>query len=184
MKLQTVSWILLGCSSNLKNLFLELELYVDEVDLYITEKYLNESYNSCKNVQFPSTGQLALDVMCGGWGASKCSAKRWFAFFGDVNEDHVPLQMNYKAQKTTAKVGRFTPLNPRIVPCDESVDVSYQLPQVLVLVSIYKPFINRESIQRVHASTAPHLVQPHPRLSPFNKSFCCSVSTATERQFS
>lgn len=136
MKLHTVSWTLFGSSTDLKYFILQLEWYVDEVDLYITEKYLNESYNSCKNVQFPSTGQLALDVMCGGWGASKCSAKRWFDFFGDVNEDHVPLQMNYKAQKTTAKVGRFTPLNPRIVPCDESVDVSYQLPQVPKLFSI------------------------------------------------
>lgn len=101
-----------------------IETYVNAIDLYITEQYVNGSYESCKNVQFPSSGQLGLDLMCGPWGADKCSALRWYGFMGDANMDIVPFQINYKVRNSTEKVGEFTPLNPRIVPCNASVDVS------------------------------------------------------------
>lgn len=72
---------------------------------------------------FPSSGQLGLDLMCGGWGAAKCSALRWYGFMGDAEEDVVPFQINYLVQKSAAKVDGFTPFNPRVIPCNESVDV-------------------------------------------------------------
>lgn len=96
---------------------------MNEIDLYITEQFINETYKSCKNVVFPSSGQLGLDLMCGGWGAAKCSALRWYGFMGDAEEDVVPFQINYLVQKSAAKVDGFTPFNPRVIPCNESVDV-------------------------------------------------------------
>lgn len=102
-----------------------IESYIDEIDIYITEDYLNGTFNSCKNVQVPSTGQLAFDLMCGSWGASKCTPQRWFHFMGDAkNNLYVPFQINYLPQKSTDIVNNMKPLNPKIVPCSESIDVS------------------------------------------------------------
>jgi Niemann-Pick C1 protein len=55
-------------------LFLETNSsYITEVDLHITTNYMEGTYNSCRQVYVPALGQLALDIMCGQWGASRCS---------------------------------------------------------------------------------------------------------------
>lgn len=101
------------------------ETYVDGIDVHITEQYMNGTFNSCKSVQFPSSGQLALDLMCGDWGASRCSPMRWYTFMGDAEgNSFVPFQINYRPHDSSAKVDGFTPMDPRVVPCNESVDVS------------------------------------------------------------
>ena len=101
---------------------------MDEIDLYVTEDYLNGTYESCKNVLMPSTGQKAIDLMCGQWGAVKCSPYRWFQHMGDDKpggEDRIPFQMNYKLIKSSDVIkAEIKPLNPLITPCSQSVDVS------------------------------------------------------------
>lgn len=69
----------------------------------------------------PSTGKLALDMMCGEWGASRCSPKKWFEFMGDAEGNpFVPFQITY----ITDKIDGYTPLDPVIVPCNKAVNVS------------------------------------------------------------
>lgn len=51
--------------------------FITGVDLFLSEDYLNGTYDSCSKVSVPSTGQLALDIMCGQWGASRCSAIKY-----------------------------------------------------------------------------------------------------------
>lgn len=58
--------------------------------------------------------------MCGEWGAAKCTPRRWFRFMGDVKEDFVPFQINYRYHNASAK--GFTPFSPKVVPCNESLD--------------------------------------------------------------
>jgi Niemann-Pick C1 protein len=85
---------------------------------------MNGTFDSCKNVQFPSSGQLALDLMCGDWGASRCSPARWYGFMGNAeNNPFVPFQINYRQHNTSSVVDGFKPLNPRVSPCNESFDV-------------------------------------------------------------
>ncbi|KAG5682988.1 hypothetical protein PVAND_012302 [Polypedilum vanderplanki] len=97
--------------------------YVDEIDIYITEKYFNGTYDSCKNVIYPSSGQLALDLMCGSWGASKCSPARWFGYMGDaVNNPFVPFQINYLPQDSSSRNDDIKPLDSKVVPCNQPVD--------------------------------------------------------------
>lgn len=97
--------------------------YVNGINLHVTERYLQETFDSCINVQFPSSGQLALDLMCGDWGAARCTPKRWYEFLGDGSKEHVPFQINYITHQSTDEVDGFRPLNPKIVRCNESVDV-------------------------------------------------------------
>ncbi|XP_074113620.1 Niemann-Pick type C-1a isoform X4 [Cotesia typhae] len=94
--------------------------YVNAVDVFITNKYLQGTFTSCKKVSVPSLGQLALDVMCGDWGASRCTPERWFTFMGDANNPYVPFQINYIG--TDAKVGPFSPMDPEVTPCSKALN--------------------------------------------------------------
>lgn len=101
-------------------MFLDIS-YINGIEVYITNKYINGTFNSCNKVSVPSTGQLALDMMCGDWGASRCSAKRWFDFLGDASNIYVPFQITYKPVDDS--VDGFEPMNPKVTPCSQPLDV-------------------------------------------------------------
>ncbi|XP_032670245.1 NPC intracellular cholesterol transporter 1 homolog 1b-like isoform X2 [Odontomachus brunneus] len=70
--------------------------YVEEVEVHVTEKYINDTYDSCKYVVNPTSGNLAMDLACGDKGASRCSPKLWYEYMGDLkNNPLTPIQMNY-----------------------------------------------------------------------------------------
>ncbi|XP_070495795.1 NPC intracellular cholesterol transporter 1 isoform X3 [Chironomus tepperi] len=99
----------------------ENKTYIDEIDIYIEDEYFNGAYDSCKHVIYPSTGQLALDLMCGEWGASKCSPAKWFGSMGDASNPFVPFQINYLPQNSSNRNDEIKPLNPKVVPCNQPV---------------------------------------------------------------
>lgn len=131
---------------------------MNEIDLYVSDRYIRGTFDSCKNVQFPSTGQLSLDLMCGSWGAAKCTADRWYSFMSDVSEDFVPFQINYKTENTEAVMKGFTQLNPRIVQCNESIDVRNFTSYLFMFVH---DKLNRGLRQHAHAWIALHRVLNH-----------------------
>ncbi|XP_049279815.1 NPC intracellular cholesterol transporter 1 isoform X3 [Anopheles funestus] len=100
--------------------------YITKIDIHITQQYLNGTFESCNQVSVPSTGQLALDLMCGDWGASRCSAKKWFYYMGDAeNNLYVPFQIDYVAHSSPNEtIDGYLPWNPRIVPCNEKLDAN------------------------------------------------------------
>ncbi|XP_033197934.1 Niemann-Pick type C-1a isoform X5 [Bombus vancouverensis nearcticus] len=95
--------------------------YVNGIDIYITNKYMEGTFNSCNKVSVPSTGQLAMDLMCGIWGASRCTTLKWFHYMGDAaNNQYVPFQITYK--NTDEPVGSFIPVDPKITPCNKALN--------------------------------------------------------------
>lgn len=68
----------------------------------------------------PSTGTLVLDLMCGDWGAARCTAKRWFEYMGTPDGVYVPFSIRYITNPNTT----FTLHNPKIIPCNQAIDVS------------------------------------------------------------
>lgn len=102
--------------------------YIDEMNIYVSETYLNGTFTSCKQVSVPSTGQLALDLMCGEWGAAKCTPMRWFTYMGTAGEQSpfVPFQINYKnvLGPVVHDNHTFQPLSPVVTPCNQAFDVS------------------------------------------------------------
>lgn len=76
-------------------------------------------------VSVPSTGQLALDLMCGEYGASRCSSKKWFHYMGDMDTNpYVPFQINYVTDGLNSVTKGFKPLDPKTVPCSSPLNVS------------------------------------------------------------
>ncbi|XP_025834125.1 NPC intracellular cholesterol transporter 1 isoform X2 [Agrilus planipennis] len=95
-------------------------LYINSVDVYLSNHYMDGMYDSCKQVSVPSTGQLAMDIMCGGWGASKCSASRLFQFMGSTNlNPYAPFQITYI--NSSEPVGKYVPKDFDIVPCSKGI---------------------------------------------------------------
>lgn len=116
------------------NLFPGTE-YVNGIDLYITNKYLDGTFNSCNKVSVPSTGQLALDLMCGEWGASRCTPLKWFHFMGDAeNNIYVPFQITYV--NTDRPVRSFVPLDPPITPCSKPLNVSITFFEMCIYIYV------------------------------------------------
>lgn len=54
--------------------------YVESLDFYMSDKYINGVYDSCKNVINPASGALAMDFGCGHSGAKHCTARKWVCF--------------------------------------------------------------------------------------------------------
>ncbi|XP_076243132.1 Niemann-Pick type C-1a isoform X2 [Calliopsis andreniformis] len=95
--------------------------YINAIDVYITNRYMKGTFNSCSKVSVPSTGQLAMDIMCGEWGAIRCTANRWFHYMGDAeNNNYVPFQITYK--NTDEPIGAFTPVDPKVTPCNKALN--------------------------------------------------------------
>ncbi|KAF5295230.1 hypothetical protein FQR65_LT10514 [Abscondita terminalis] len=95
--------------------------YIAGIDYFIGNNYIEGTYNSCKGVSVPSTGQKALDIMCGPWGASRCNPMNWFEFMGDAdNNFYVPFKIKYK--NTTKPVGKFVPMDTPTIPCQQALN--------------------------------------------------------------
>ncbi|XP_013101655.2 NPC intracellular cholesterol transporter 1 isoform X3 [Stomoxys calcitrans] len=99
------------------------KLYVNNIDLHITANYTNSTYKSCSQVSVPSTGQLAMDIVCGDHTASRCSATKWFTYMGDSSNLYVPFQITYvQHQNSSSIIDGYRPLDPRTVPCSSPLN--------------------------------------------------------------
>ena len=84
--------------------------YMKAVDVYVTEEYSNNLYNSCKSVQFPQDSQRVISIMCGGTGT--CNPVQWLTFLGDPIQNHVsPFPMHYYFTDTVPRHPEMIPLN-------------------------------------------------------------------------
>ncbi|XP_017025835.1 NPC intracellular cholesterol transporter 1 isoform X2 [Drosophila kikkawai] len=95
--------------------------YISAVDLHISTEYINKTYKSCSQVSVPQTGQLALDLMCGSYSASRCNPTKWFNFMGDGTSPYVPFQITYIQHEPKDKSNDFRPTNPKTIPCNQAV---------------------------------------------------------------
>ncbi|XP_017042857.1 NPC intracellular cholesterol transporter 1 isoform X1 [Drosophila ficusphila] len=96
--------------------------YITSVDLHVSTEYVNKTYKSCSQVSVPQTGQLAFDLMCGAYPASRCNPTKWFNFMGDATSPYVPFQITYIQHEPNSKSDEFKPLNVTTVPCNQAVN--------------------------------------------------------------
>ena len=68
---------------------------VKSVTYHVSEEYNDLTYESCKNVQFPSTSDTVMGLLCGPHGSKGCTAKRWFDYMGSITNGYSPFQINY-----------------------------------------------------------------------------------------
>lgn len=57
-----------------------LSAYILELSVRLSSDYMEATYNSCKEVAYPSTGGLVLDAACGEYTSTYCTAERYVVF--------------------------------------------------------------------------------------------------------
>ncbi|XP_046615474.1 NPC intracellular cholesterol transporter 1 homolog 1b-like [Neodiprion virginianus] len=102
----------------------EVVQYINEVQIYLGEEYAEGTYNSCSGVLHPASGNLAMDLACGPYGASRCTYKLWYEYMGTASDDGlVPFQMTY-VWDADDSLSSNSSLNPETKTCDEAYDNS------------------------------------------------------------
>lgn len=104
----------------------EFQEAITEIDFYVTPDFANGLYDSCKNVLFPSTNQPVIQVLCGPYGISNCSAQNLLSYMGSVSNGMSPIQINYIYKNSSLIVNgsNIDPFNITMTPCNEAVTKS------------------------------------------------------------
>lgn len=67
-----------------------------------------------------------MDIMCGEYPASRCSANKWFTYMGSADNVYVPFQITYiQHDNSSSIIDGYRPLDPPTVPCSSPLNVSY-----------------------------------------------------------
>ena len=89
---------------------------IQMVDYHVSDTYANGLYDSCKDVQMPSTNAKALDIICGK-PAADCSVQDWLDFMGSTTNGQTPFTINYHIHN--ASTADVRPMNHSVTPCDQ-----------------------------------------------------------------
>ncbi|XP_022904065.2 NPC intracellular cholesterol transporter 1 homolog 1b-like [Onthophagus taurus] len=69
--------------------------YIDAIDVYIDETFMNTTFESCKSVTMPQTGGPVMDsIGCSDYVAAFCTTERFFNFLG-LDNPYLPFNMTY-----------------------------------------------------------------------------------------
>ncbi|KRT84518.1 hypothetical protein AMK59_2340 [Oryctes borbonicus] len=80
------------------------EHYILEVDVLISEVYMNTTFESCKQVSLPSAGGLIMETLaCVDYGSAYCTPQRFFDYMGLTNP-YLPFRMNYIPQPDNTEI--------------------------------------------------------------------------------
>jgi len=96
---------------------------VAELEYAVSDEFAGGMYNSCRDVQNPSSGKHALDLLCGD--ASVCNPAYWLKFLGDKSLNPAlpfPIDFVMTSNDTFVPGPNVTlqPMRGRIEPCGES----------------------------------------------------------------
>ena len=97
---------------------------VSELTYAVSEEFGVGMFNSCRDVQNPSSGKHALDMLCGK-DTSRCTPQNWLDYMGNTTQNpYVPFTIIFNVtSKDTFVPGPNVTLHPmtsHIEPCNES----------------------------------------------------------------
>ena len=72
---------------------------------YISYDYAYDNYDSCKNVLNPATSGLAMDFLCGPWGAKDCNPQKWLDYMGSTANGYSPFDILYTISNAQGSTG-------------------------------------------------------------------------------
>ncbi|CAH1126728.1 unnamed protein product [Ceutorhynchus assimilis] len=93
--------------------------YVDTLTLAARDRTLEGIYNSCKDVSLPSTGEAVMQSACGVYGSIWCTAKRFFDYIDDPDQNPFAPFRIYFADR-----GTDSPLDFVVPSCDQAYEGS------------------------------------------------------------
>ena len=72
----------------------EVEM-VESVKYFAKMDFVEDLYDSCKDVQVPALGGSVMNFLCGPWGGADCNPYRLFDFLGSLSNGYAPFAINY-----------------------------------------------------------------------------------------
>jgi len=92
---------------------------VKAVTYFVSEEFNEQTYQSCKNVQYPETSDTVMGLLCGAHGSGSCTAKRWFDYMGSTDNGYSPFQISYE-YGTGRSADNHTFHSPKAYKCSEA----------------------------------------------------------------
>ncbi|BFZ21461.1 hypothetical protein BsWGS_24500 [Bradybaena similaris] len=91
------------------------------VDYILSNKSANEMYNSCHNVQNPSSNQPALALLCGR-DYDKCTVSSWLDYMGSTSNQQTPFDIWFHINSSDVVINGtvLTPLEFKSIPCNKA----------------------------------------------------------------
>ncbi|XP_052763831.1 NPC intracellular cholesterol transporter 1-like isoform X1 [Mya arenaria] len=95
---------------------------VPSIYYLMTNKYVDDFYDSCKDVQMPSSNDKAMSILCGR-PAKDCTPSTWMAYMGSTGNGQAPFPIiyNFTDKAVVYKNETYNPLNMTNVRCNETV---------------------------------------------------------------
>lgn len=99
--------------------------------MHISREYASNTLESCRTVSVPTTGEFALNFMCGNVNALKCTSDQFFEFLGF--NPFSPFRINFKLQgPNDTDPNGLTPPDMKTFACWEAPDVSLRADELSV----------------------------------------------------
>lgn len=94
---------------------------IKSVNYVISEESASGMFNSCRNVQMPSSNTPALSLLCG-TDASQCTPQKWLDYMGTTDNGQAPFDIYFYISKKnmTFKNSTLKPLDTEAVPCSKA----------------------------------------------------------------
>ena len=97
---------------------------ITNIEVFLSNEYTEEFYQSCSNVQYPQASNRVVDIMCGG--TDQCNSTLWLNYLGDPNQNHnSPFMMTYIYGNSSAMPAGVVPDKYEFRPCNTS-NVQYR----------------------------------------------------------
>ncbi|XP_061187964.1 NPC intracellular cholesterol transporter 1-like [Saccostrea echinata] len=111
------------CSPNQKT-FLKVTSHgktVRSLDYIISRDFLYRMFNSCKNVELPSSNDKALSIICGR-SANECTPENLLDYLGSTSNGRTPFEISFIKTNKIVTIGGidYHPMNQSTIPCSES----------------------------------------------------------------
>eukprot|EP00088_Acartia_fossae_P051296 TRINITY_DN57623_c0_g1_i1.p1 TRINITY_DN57623_c0_g1~~TRINITY_DN57623_c0_g1_i1.p1 ORF type:complete len:248 (-),score=45.41 TRINITY_DN57623_c0_g1_i1:30-728(-) len=91
---------------------------VRQVSYFVDEAFNSETYESCKNVQFPAMGDTIMGLLCGPWGSAGCTPQKWWTYLGTESNGYSPFEIIYEyGDKNSVSVDGFNYHSNEIDAC-------------------------------------------------------------------
>ncbi|XP_034025439.1 NPC1-like intracellular cholesterol transporter 1 [Thalassophryne amazonica] len=90
---------------------------------FFSATFVEDAFQSCKNVRIPATGGFAIGTMCGRYGSKLCTPQRWLDFQGDSSNGLAPLDIDFMLIPEGVTEGvpeGMIPYNTRALKCNET----------------------------------------------------------------
>ena len=91
--------------------------YITQLEIYVSEEYAEELYDSCKDVRYPQASTKVVYIMCG---SVSCDPHKWLNYLGNPGLNHyAPFVTNYHFGPKVPEPN-MTALSFDFIPCNSS----------------------------------------------------------------